>query len=178
MFYLTNAVMIMQGCAALVTTRTLFMPLRFLRAAVVAAGTTAALASAAAQDTGAPVQNPDKADARRIDLSLNAASAGTDGCRLSFVVHNGMNTELDNLSVEIAIFATEGALDRLLRLNFGILLEDKTRVRQFDLDGTQCDAIGNVLINDVAACEGGELTPLMCLRALSATTATPIAFGL
>lgn len=151
------------------------MPHHPLRAAVLALCAATALAPAAAQDSGAAAPQP---GANRLALSLNALSPSADGCRLSFVVKNAMAAEIEDLSIEIAVFEKAGALDRMLRLSFGVLLQDKTRVRQFDLDGTPCDGIGNVLINDVAICTGGDLTPLACLRALDTTTGTDVAFGL
>ncbi|MCF3935778.1 hypothetical protein L1787_20485 [Acuticoccus sp. M5D2P5] len=111
-------------------------------------------------------------------LELNNLAAAQNGCRVSFLVRNEMGGEIDDLSLEVAVFGKSGALDRLLRLNFGLLLEGKTRVRQFDLDATPCDGIGNVLVNDVASCDGDGLTPLSCLRAVETRSALDITFGL
>ena len=111
-------------------------------------------------------------------VSLNTLVPSGGGCRLSFVVHNGMDTEITDLGLEVAVFGTEGGLDRLLRLGFGLLLEGKTRVKQFDLAQIPCEDVGRVLVNDVVRCEGEGLTPVTCLRRLSARSDAATPFGL
>lgn len=118
--------------------------------------------------TGAGAQTPTGGDDPSLSLSLSALTPRDQGCRLAFVIRNQMHQEIDDLAVEIAIFRDGGALDRLMRLGFGVLLEGKTRVVQFDLDETPCEAIDHVLINDVARCDGGALEPIACLRAIDA----------
>ncbi|WP_108659782.1 hypothetical protein [Acuticoccus kandeliae] len=138
------------------------------------------VASPAAPEAAAtiPVADAPAASPAHLVLDLNALSPHEGGCRVSFVVRNQMATEIEDLSLEVAIFGDSGALDRLLRLNFGLLLDGKTRVRQFDLDGTACDGIGSVLVNDVSACSGADLTPLACLRALETRSELDVTFGL
>lgn len=113
-----------------------------------------------------------------LSLSLNSLEDRDNGCRMTFVVRNAMPQEITELGVEIAIFREGGALDRLMRLNLGQMLEGKTRVRQFDVDGTPCETIDSVLVNDVTQCAGGDLTPLACMRALDAKSAANVGFGL
>lgn len=126
---------------------------------------------AAAEDAAAP-------PARDLTLALNAAEPVAEGCRLSFVVTNGMDAEIEDLSLEIAVFGADGGLTRMLRLGFGVLLDGKTRVRQFDLAGTPCEGIGSVLVNDVAACVGTGLEPIDCLRAMRVSSANGVPFRL
>lgn len=117
--------------------------------------------AAAAEPAEAP--NP----ARSLELALNTLAPVEKGCRLSFVVRNGMAAEIEALSLEIAVFGAGGGLENMVRLNFGVLIDGKTRVRQFDLSDTPCEAIGSVLVNDVAACSGEGIEPLDCLRAMT-----------
>lgn len=128
---------------------------------------------AVAQATEATAPSP-----VRLDLALSALQEVESGCRMSFLVTNEMAAELEDLSLEIAVFGERGGLDRMLRLNFGLLIEGKTRVRQFDLTDTPCTAIGSVLLNDVAVCEGGHLAPIDCLRAVRLAADGPVPFGL
>jgi hypothetical protein len=51
-------------------------------------------------------------------------------------------------------------------------------VLQFDLAGTQCDGIGRVLVNDVAACAGQGVDKPACSASLATANKTDIAFGL
>lgn len=145
------------------------MTITFLRQA-------AALLCAMAFATGAAAQTAPATPG--LSLSLNALETQGDGCRMTFVVRNAMAGEISELGVEVAIFRAGGALDRLMRLNLGLMLEGKTRVRQFDLDGTPCEAIDSVLVNDVTSCTGEGLTPLDCMRALTVTTNANVGFSL
>lgn len=111
-------------------------------------------------------------------LELVATDARKGGCRLSFAVRNGMEREIEEFSVEMAVFDTAGGLERLVLLRFGLLLDGKTRVRQFDLDGSSCETIGSVVVNDVASCTGNGLTSLECLRALETASKVATGFGL
>lgn len=137
-----------------------------------------ALVSMLALSGGALAQSGDTPAPTRLDLALSALDPVDKGCRMSFLVKNDMASEIEDLSLEIAVFGAGGGLDRMLRLNFGLLIEGKTRVRQFDLAGTACEGVGSVLLNDVATCDGGDLTPVACLRAVSVRADGPVPFGL
>ncbi len=132
--------------------------------------------TAAAQDS-APATTP-ATGGKAINLSLNSLDGNGDACRMTFVVRNEMAAEIEDLGVEIAIFRQGGALDRLMRISFGHMLEGKTRVFQFDVAGTPCDAVDRVLVNDVTRCTGGDLTELACIRAMDVSSATSVGFSL
>lgn len=131
---------------------------------VLFAGATAAFAQA--QDS-----------APRLPLQLNAMEPLPDGCRMTVVAQNATGGELEALTVEVAVFDANGSVSRLLRLNFGVLIADKTRIRQFDLAETSCENVSRIIVNDVATCEG-PLEPLACLRAIDASSNIDIGFGL
>ncbi|MBJ3776011.1 hypothetical protein [Acuticoccus mangrovi] len=136
---------------------------------------TAAMAAPALGDTTAAA--PDAA-APTLHLELNNLAPHADGCRVTFLVRNGLPSAIDELSLEVAVFKADGPIERLMRLNFGVLIKDKTRIRQFDLDGTPCPDIGRILVNDVATCDGPSLTPLDCLKAIEVGDDAKIPFGL
>ncbi len=113
-------------------------------------------------------------------LELNSAADTANGsCRLTIVAQNQSDTALDRTAYQIGIFDSDGAFTRLLAVEFGALIEGKTKILQFDLPQTGCSTIGRILINDVVACEatgGGESD--LCLSGLTATSRTDIEFGL
>ena len=111
-------------------------------------------------------------------LELNALQAADTGCRVTFLATNTLGAAVDRAGIEIAFFAGDGAIDRIVTLDFKGLTEGKTKVLQFQLAGPQCDGLGRVLVNDITACEG-EITPAsVCLDALEATTRLDITFGI
>jgi len=114
-------------------------------------------------------------------LELNSASDTTAGsCRLTYVASNQSDIALDRTAYEVAVFDGDGTVTRLLVLEFGQLIEGKTKILQFDLADTPCASISRILINDVAACvqtSDGE-TIDFCMSGLSASSRTPIQFGI
>jgi hypothetical protein len=111
-------------------------------------------------------------------LELNALQQSDTGCRITFLAENRLGSEIGKASFELALFGADGGIDRLVALDFGALPEGKSRVVQFELKQLACDEIGRVLVNDITACEGGDLTPAACLAALVPSTRTSAGFGI
>lgn len=116
----------------------------------------------------------------RFTLDLNAAAeTDTGSCRLTYVASNQSDTALDRAAYEVAVFDTDGVVTRLLVLEFGALVEGKTKVLQFDLAGTGCTAISRIIVNDVAACTAtGGAASDVCMTGLAASSRTAIQFGI
>lgn len=111
-------------------------------------------------------------------LELNALQQSDAGCRITFLAENRLGSAIGKASFELALFGADGSIDRLVALDFGALPEGKSRVVQFELKQLACDDIGRVLVNDITACEGGDLTPATCLAALVPSTRTTASFGI
>jgi len=95
-----------------------------------------------------------------------AEGAAGPACRLSFLAENGLGTDLAALVLEAVIFTKDGSVERLLLLDFRDLPAAKPRLRQFDLPGADCAALGQVLINGAARCEGVGIDPGACIAGL------------
>jgi hypothetical protein len=113
-----------------------------------------------------------------LDLELNALQTTAAGCRITFLATNRLGAPLDRAAVETALFDADGAIDRIVTLDFKGLSGGKTKVLQFELAGLACDGISRVLINDIAACEGVGLAATACLEHLTTTTRPSVSFGL
>ncbi|MET3899102.1 hypothetical protein ABIB57_003054 [Devosia sp. UYZn731] len=113
-----------------------------------------------------------------LDLELNALQPTEKGCRVTFLATNKLGAPLDRAAIETALFDADGAIDRIVNLDFKGLTQGKTKVLQFELADLPCDGIGRVLINTVSACEGTGLAPTACLDNLKTTTRPSITFGL
>ena len=136
-----------------------------------------ALVMAAALLTGAATAQ-DAASGPRLALELNALQPSEAGCRVTFLATNGLGKPLDKAAFEIALFNGEGAIERLVALDFKALAAGKTKVLQFDLPAIGCDGIGRVLVNDVVSCTGDGVEPGACLAALATENKSPVTFGL
>ncbi len=111
-------------------------------------------------------------------LELNGLEPSPAGCRLTFLIRNGLGAALDKAAFEIVLFDQAGLVQQLTVLDFKDLPNSKTKVRQFDLADTDCTAVGRVLLNDAVICEGEGLEAGACLRHLDAATkAEDVTFG-
>ena len=109
-----------------------------------------------------------------LSVELNGAEVVDGGCRLTFFVENGLGGDLGVLSLETAVLGLDRQVEQLTLFDFGELPAGRPRVRQFDLPDLACEAIGVVLINGVAACEGPGVEPGACQSALGLSSRTDI----
>lgn len=130
-------------------------------------------ASLYAQDQGQDQDTTPAEPALSIDLN-DAAPGEQGGCRLTFLIQNGLEADLTNLSLETVVLTTEGQVERVTLFDFGELPAGRPRVRQFDLSGLVCESVGQVLINDVAACEGIGIGSDACMPALTLSSRSGI----
>lgn len=111
-------------------------------------------------------------------LELNALQASEKGCRVSFLATNDLPAALDRAAIEVAFFTTDGAIDRIVTLDFKALTQGKTKVLQFELDNLPCSQIGRLLINDITACQGESIAPTACLDGLVTSSRPDITFSI
>jgi hypothetical protein len=119
--------------------------------------------------------------AGQFTLELNAAAeTDTGSCRLTYVASNQTGSALDRTAYEVAVFDANGVVTRLLVLEFGALVEGKTKILQFDLAGTPCASLSRIVVNDVAACtaSGSGEEVGVCMSGLTASSRTAIQFGI
>lgn len=144
---------------------------KILRGLAVAAAMSIAWGPAIAQDemteqaTGA------------LNLELNGLEPTDGGCRFTFVVENALEANLSRAAFELVLFDKNGLVDRLTIVDFLDLPAGKTKVRQFDFNGTDCAEVGRVLVNDATECAGEGIAPEACIRKLSTSTTAEIEFG-
>ncbi|QFT60903.1 hypothetical protein FIU94_18895 (plasmid) [Sulfitobacter sp. THAF37] len=110
----------------------------------------------------------------KIVVELNTAQTTETSCTLTFLVTNGLSTQIDRAVYETVLFDTDGQVDRLTLFDFGTLPPARPRVRQFAVPDLTCDGLGRVLINDAHACEGKGLADGTCGTALTTSSRTKI----
>ena len=117
-------------------------------------------------------------DPPALALELNAVQPSQKGCRLTFVVMNGLGTKVSRAAFEVALFNDLGVVDRLTVLDFRDLPSGKTKVARFELAGTDCSKVTRVLINGATDCQGDGVAPEACMNQLRTTAKARIEFGL
>ncbi len=125
-----------------------------------------------------PAAAQDAAPTFSLDLN-NAVETGDGGCRLTYVANNGTGSALEAISYQVAVFDAEGIVTDLLVLEFGSLIEGKTKVVQFDLAGRACGDISRITVNEVAACTLADgTTGDFCMTGLETGARGAIQFGI
>lgn len=96
----------------------------------------------------------------RLELNkLEPIASTPPGCRAYFVVSNPAPTPIPELRLDLVLFGTDGVISRRVALDLGPLPARKEVVRLFDLSAISCDSIGQILLNDVLACQLGDKPP-------------------
>jgi hypothetical protein len=109
-------------------------------------------------------------EAAALSLELNRIDPLDGACRLTFLAENRLGAELSALSLETVLIDTDGRVERLTLFEFGALPDGVPRVRQFDVSGLDCAALGRVLINGVAECSAGAA----CAEGIQLSTRTDV----
>lgn len=124
-----------------------------------------AITPAFAQETAAPES------AGMLNLELNTKADLEGGaCRLTYVVDNGTEADLQNLTYEVAIFNASGAVSNMLLMEFGAIAAGKTRVIQFDVANQGCSDVSRILVNNQVDCATADGASTMCLDRLATRT--------
>jgi len=107
-----------------------------------------------------------------ISIELNKLEAQGQACRAYVVVSNKSDKEYQSLNLDLVLFRPDGVIGRRFAINLAPLRPDKRTVKLFDMDGTPCDQVGSILINDVIECktEAGPVDD--CLTHISVSTLT------
>lgn len=115
-----------------------------------------ALAAAASAACWRPVAAlAETATPAPIKLELNRLEAReAGGCRVWLVLNNAGTETLDPLRLDLVLFGRDGAVSRRLAVEVGPLPGGRTVVRLFDVAGQPCEGVGQILLNDVLACNG------------------------
>ncbi|MGP1357286.1 hypothetical protein [Roseicyclus sp.] len=119
----------------------------------------------AALASGAAAQEAVQQAVPALGIELNRVLQVEGACRLTFLAENGLGADLGQVVFETVLFTTDGAVERLTLLDLGALPAGRPRVREFDMGGLSCDALGRVLINGVDTCAGAEASA--CAEGLS-----------
>ncbi len=108
------------------------------------------------------VQAPAQEAEEKLTVELNAQGSTEAGCLLTFMVTNSFAEDIDTAVFETVLFTKAGQVERLTLFDFGNLPAGRPRVRQFQVDGLQCDTLGQVLINGASACKVGGADSALC----------------
>lgn len=108
------------------------------------------------------------AESGKLSVEFNELEQAEIGCRAVFVLNNGLDKALDNVTLRGVSFDDSGHARLFLSLEVGAMPVNKTRVLRFDLGSdVACDTVGRIVLDDVTSCEGPEMGPAECLAAIA-----------
>lgn len=115
-------------------------------------------------------------DAAAVGIELNKADTIGESCRLTFVLKNSHEEQVEKMVAETVLFSDKNEVILLTLFDFGELPSGRPRVRQFQVPETSCDRLGMVLINGVDACTVGGAASDVCATSLTLSNRTKIGF--
>lgn len=110
----------------------------------------------------------------KISVELNAVETTNGSCTLTFLITNGLGSDLKKVVYETVLFDTTGQVNRLTLFDFGALPYARPRVRQFAVPQAACDQLGRVLFNGANTCEGEGLADEICTTGFTPSSRTEI----
>jgi hypothetical protein len=130
-------------------------------------------AEAPATVTPAAVSQPAGAPLR---VELNKLETVAETCKAMLIVENGKGGPIRSLRLDLYAFDPDGIVQKRSMVELGPVPARKTALRQFEIAPTPCAQVGRVLLNDVAACDGKEisgqdLTRESCLERIEPSSA-------
>ncbi len=127
----------------------------------------------------APAQQAESENGGGLTLELNTTATVEQSCRVTYVATNNLGTDLETMTLEMAVFDAEGTVtDTRILLDFGTMMAGKTKAIAFDLAETTCEDISRLLVNDVPECTATDGSEPDCLAALETSSRAEIDFGL
>lgn len=120
---------------------------------------------------------------QKLIIDLQKAEQLQKACRISFLFQNKLPHPLKDMILDTAVLDKDGLAQQFLMLQTGALSLGKRRIRQYDLENIKCQDVGEILINDIAECQGvspekDKITAESCLSALSTSSRSKIKLGL
>jgi hypothetical protein len=91
-------------------------------------------------------------NASTLGVELNKLEQTGTACRSYMVLSNRTDATLDQLSLDLVVFDTDGVIDRRLAVELGPVQAGRTRVKVFDMADLDCGRVARVLLNDVLTC--------------------------
>ena len=120
-----------------------------------------------------------KAQDGRIVVELNKFEAGDAGaCQAFFLFRNETGQTWEGFEMSLAVLDDDGVIDRLLTIDAAPLNATRTALKLFEIPGIACDAISEILVHDIPACQpqNGDATDCFPIVDLVSRTGARLTF--
>ena len=108
---------------------------------------------------------PALADAGRLTVELNKFEESDGGsCRAFFLFRNDTGMSFEDFEMSLAVLDASGVIDRLLSVDAAPLPVARTTLKLFEIPGSGCGRIAQVLLHDIPACKPENADPMDCFE--------------
>lgn len=118
----------------------------------------------------------DAASGKTLLIELNKLAPHGNACRVYMLFNNKTTNRFSNLTLDIVVFDKKGIINKELALDAAPLTPNRLSVKIFDIDGTGCDQIGKLLLNNVTSCKDQTGTRTNCLGQISLSARGSVPF--
>lgn len=109
-----------------------------------------------------------------ISLELNKLEPGENGCRAYMVIDNRAESAFSAFKLDLVLFRPDGVIGKRFILDLAPIKAHKRTVKIFTIDGTPCDGVANILINDVSECRADTGPVENCMARLDLKSLSPV----
>lgn len=117
---------------------------------------------------------------KKFSIQLNLSKEVNETtCQVVFRGENHLGDDLEDVTLRLAVFGTDGGFMNMLSLPLGRMIDGKTRAVQFNLRSS-CADISEIIVNDASACRLSDNSENStdCIDKLKVSTLSSIAFGI
>ncbi len=119
------------------------------------------------------LSSPVTAQDGKLTVELNKFEAGeAGGCRAFFLFRNQTGQSFEGFEMSLAILDTGGIIDRLLTIDAAPLPASRTTLKLFEIPEIACDAIGEILLHELASCKPQNADETDCFPFLELVSRT------
>jgi hypothetical protein len=116
---------------------------------------------------------PALADDGRLTVELNKFEDSEGGsCRAFFLFRNDTGMTFEGFEMSLAVLDPTGVIDRLLSVDAAPLPVARTTLKLFEIPGTGCARIAQVLLHDIPACKPENADPADCFALVDLVSRT------
>ncbi len=119
------------------------------------------------------LSSPVAAQESKLTVELNKFELGeASGCRAFFLFRNQTGQSFEGFEMSLAILDTAGIIDRLLTIDAAPLPASRTTLKLFEIPEIGCDAIGEILLHELASCKPQNADEIDCFPLLELVSRT------
>lgn len=111
----------------------------------------------------------------RLTVELNKFEQGEGGCEAYFLFRNNTDMTLEGFEMSLAVLDPSGVIDSLLSIDAAPLPAARTTVKLFEIPGTDCGAISEILLHELRSCRPAGGDEMDCFPILDLSSKTSAA---